>query len=48
MKYNTNDLPYFLRFDIRLYYPSITHTLLIKEVEVMFGKKTNKKNEEIS
>ncbi|MDP3990766.1 MAG: hypothetical protein Q8P63_00450 [Candidatus Nealsonbacteria bacterium] len=32
MPKDTNNLPYFLRFDIRLYYPSINHPIILKKL----------------
>ncbi len=43
IKEKSKSYPYFLRFDIRLYYPSINHALLIKEIETMFGKEPTRR-----
>jgi len=43
IKEKPKSYPYFLRFDIRLYYPSINHLLLIKEIETMFGKEPTRR-----
>ena len=43
IKEKSKSYPYFLKFDIRLYYPSINHALLIKELEVMFGKEPTRR-----
>lgn len=38
IKENSKKYPYFLRFDIRLYYPSINHQVLIKNLPEIFEK----------
>jgi len=43
IKEKSKSYPYFLRFDIRLYYPSINHALLIKEIKTMFGKEPSRR-----
>ncbi|MDK2949229.1 MAG: RNA-directed polymerase [Patescibacteria group bacterium] len=43
IKEKSKSHPYFLKFDIRLYYPSICHEALIKEVESIFGKSPSRR-----
>lgn len=38
----TKKEPYFLRFDIKAYYPSIEHKLILKEIPLVYQKLTDK------
>ncbi len=42
IKENSKNYPYFLRFDIRLFYPSINHQVLLKKLPETYQKLTKK------
>ncbi len=43
IKEKSKSYPYFLKFDIRLYYPSICHETLSKEIESIFGNSPSRR-----
>lgn len=43
IKEKSKSYPYFLKFDIRLYYPSICHETLTKEIESIFGNSPSRR-----
>lgn len=43
IKEKSKAYPYFLKFDIRLYYPSICHKTLNKEIETIFGSSPSRR-----
>ena len=43
IKEKSKAYPYFLKFDIRLYYPSICHKTLSKEIETIFGSSPSRR-----
>jgi len=43
IKEKSTSYPYFLKFDIRLYYPSICHETLSKEIESIFGNSPSRR-----